>query len=157
MQNLEQNINTINQRLKQKGYRHSKLRDSILVFLSADSNPATAADVLNYLNDKCSPLPNKTTIYRELETLKKEKIIFEIDLLDGKKRYEINKHNSNSGHSHVVCTECGSVDCIDLNDELSESLDHSIDPIKESVLAKKGYQITNKVLQFYGLCQTCAS
>ncbi|MDX1919906.1 MAG: Fur family transcriptional regulator [Candidatus Caenarcaniphilales bacterium] len=157
MQDLNKNLNSINQVLKQKGYRHSKLRDCILSFLFNVTTPATAADILAHLTGYLDSTPNKTTIYRELDTLKKENLIFEIDLLDGKKRYELNKHNSDSEHSHVVCTECGSVECLDLNDELSDGLVQSIDPIKETVFAQKGYKVTNQVLQFYGVCETCFS
>ena len=49
-------------------------------------------------------------------------------------------------HHHLVCTECGKTECIDIC-PMNEQY--------EQEAARKGFTITGHVFEFYGLCHDC--
>ena len=101
MDNLK---NTLIQ-LKGKGYRFSAVRNLILTSLDDNKRPLSVSDFQQSLKlEKISA--NKTTIYRELDSLKKEGIILELQLKGNKRWYEL---SSRDHHHHIICVDCDKV------------------------------------------------
>ena len=137
-------ISEINKTLLEKGYRSSPIRDAILKVLTTFSKPLSAGDIIELL-EKNNLFPNKTTVYRETDKLLDESIIKEIDLLDGKKRYELNK---NDHHHHVICRACGKVECVDMENDL--------DFMEKQIEKSTKFKIESHTLEFFGICEKCA-
>jgi Fe2+ or Zn2+ uptake regulation protein len=137
-------ISALQDQLKGKGYRKSSFRENILTYLLKSSSPLSAKEILDSL-EADNLFPNKTTVYREIEKLLKERLILEIDLLDGKKRYEI--YRTNDHHHHAVCTSCGKVECIDMANDL--------DAIENQITSKTKFRVESHVLEFFGTCAQC--
>jgi Fe2+ or Zn2+ uptake regulation protein len=136
-------IAKVNDSLKIQGYRHSALRDKILEILDLSDEPATVLDIISGLaKDKIHP--NKTTVYRELETLSKHNIIYEVNLGEGKKRYEL---ASDQPHPHLICKKCGSIKCTKLNLTIESWL--------TSFCTQNNFKLEDHVLEFFGICQIC--
>ena len=137
---LIQKINTF---LKSKGYRQSLLRDKIISILDLSDEPITVIDLLERLKEE-KQKPNKTTVYRELYTLLEHNYVAEVDLGEGKKRYELATENS---HPHLICESCGSIKCSKLNITIESWL--------SSFTAQNNFSMNRHILQFYGLCDKC--
>jgi len=133
----------VNKTLKEIGRRHSVLRDKILEILDLSDEPLTVTGLLERLS-KSQFNPNKTTVYRELETLVKHNILFEVDFGEGKKRYELAGENR---HPHLICNACGSIKCRRLNSTIESWL--------TSFCAQNNFKMSDHTLEFYGVCDKC--
>jgi Fe2+ or Zn2+ uptake regulation protein len=129
--------------LQNRGYRDSRLKRRIIELIFLSQKPISVPDIIQKLDIEKVPY-NKSSLYREIDKLLSEEIIIEIDLLDGKKRYELNNHIH---HHHALCTKCGSVICVDIPNNLEE--------VEAKLLQKKGFKVTGHVLEFFGMCEKC--
>ena len=137
-------INTLSQ-LKNKGYRFSSVRNVILESLSKNKKPLSVFDFQRLLKVKKLNV-NKTTVYRELKSLKKESIILELQLKGSKRWYELAEREH---HHHIICVKCDKVE--DFAGCDSKNL---ID--KALKQAPDFAEITNHTVDFFGLCKSCA-
>ena len=117
----------------------------VLETINQSSGPITAPKILEKLKQK-NIFPNKTTIYRQIDTLLKKNLINEVNLSPHISYYEPSnlKH-----HHHLVCKNCGQV-----NEILCTELES---PVKkfEQKMEKHGFLVKEHNLEFYGLCQHC--
>ncbi|HVZ12519.1 MAG TPA: Fur family transcriptional regulator [Patescibacteria group bacterium] len=130
--------------LKNKGFRVTKIRDSILSILNSTQKPLSVSEIITNLYKK-DLSANKTTIYRELDFLKCQNIVIEIEFGDGKKRYELKTKNH---HHHIVCLSCGRVE--DLDD-----FDFIFKTQEEKIQTNTKFTIEKHNIEFFGLCNTC--
>jgi Fe2+ or Zn2+ uptake regulation protein len=129
--------------IKLKGYRLTRAREGIIrVFLKSKS-PLSAVD-LNLKLDKADIRVNKTTIYREIDFLKTQKIIRELQFGDGKRRFELWPDNH---HHHLVCLRCDTIKCIELKGCLEAE--------EKKILKENNFKTINHSLEFQGLCAKC--
>ena len=131
--------------LKNKGYRFSAVRNLILTSLDDNKRPLSVFDLQKMLKLKKLKV-NKTTVYRELNSLKKEGIILEIQLKGNKRWYELAERDH---HHHIICVKCDKVEDFDGCD--SKNL------INKALKQAPGFaEITNHTVDFFGLCKSCA-
>jgi Fur family transcriptional regulator, ferric uptake regulator len=129
-------------KLKSSGHRITKVRSLIVELFINGDQPLSVQDILDTL-EKLNLRVNKTTIYRELEFLGREKIVKEIDFLEGKKRYELNSKH----HHHIICINCKKVEDVDLKMDLHEE--------EERIGKLKNFKVLSHSLEFFGLCTNC--
>ena len=127
---------------KIKILRHSDVRDFILELISKDSKPLSVFEIINRMKKNISA--NKTTIYREINLLKKEGIILEIQLNEKNKRYEL---SSKKHHHHIVCTNCNKIEDV--------VLDKDLETQEKKIEKNKKFKIINHSLEFFGFCEKC--
>jgi len=127
--------------LRAKGFRITKLRQTLLELLFLSNSPLSVPEILANLKKK-RLVVNKTSIYRELEFLLAEDLLGEVDFLDGSKRYERHSHH----HHHLVCSQCKHVTCIDACVDLSPFYSRA---------SKLGFIVDKHVLEFFGRCSRC--
>jgi Fe2+ or Zn2+ uptake regulation protein len=136
--------NTLSQ-LKIKGCRFSAVRNFILNLLNKSKKPLSVFDLQKQFKKK-KLSANKTTLYRELNSLKKEGIILEVQLKNNKRWYEpAQRHH----HHHIVCLKCDKVEDFvgcDSKKLINEALKQAPDFA----------EITNHNFDFFGLCKSCA-
>ncbi len=130
--------------LRTQGHKITKNRTAILEFLSNQSEPIAADEVLKHIQEEHQSI-NKTTVYRELFFLLEHNFIHEVELGDGKKRYEIALNRPH--HHHIVCINCKKITDIPLEKEL-ESIELDIEKTT-------GYELSSHMLEFFGLCKSC--
>ncbi len=87
---------------------------------------------------------NKTTVYREIDFLKKQEIIRELQFGDGKKRFEKWPDNH---HHHLVCISCDSIECIEMEGCLEAE--------EKKILKENNFITINHSLEFQGICAKC--
>ena len=131
--------------IKSKGKKLTKVRRSIVKTLMEGHAILTADDVKNKLLDKGIKV-NKTTIYRELSFLLSQRIIKEVLIKPGIVHYESALHPH---HHHITCNNCGRIEEIDTSE-----LDDSMKKL-ESYISRKGYNVADHQLEFYGICAGC--
>ena len=131
-------------KLNQQGYRSSASRNLILSLLTKSCKPLAVLD-FQKLFQKNKLNVNRTTLYRELDILKKEGLISEIQLKDSKKWYEL---ANQAHHHHVICTKCDKIDNVVVCDvKLADKI------LK---LSPDFASIKSHTFVFFGLCKACA-
>jgi Fur family ferric uptake transcriptional regulator len=128
--------------LKSKGHKNTKTREAIIEILVKSQTPLSVPEILEKLVI-VSLKPNKTTLYREVDFLKKQDLVKEVEFGDGKKRYEI----SSEHHHHIICVNCHSIKDIPMEKELNEK--------EMKIIKKLGYKPIGHSLEFFGLCSKC--
>jgi Fur family ferric uptake transcriptional regulator len=111
----------------------------------AAKQPISAPELLERIARKHHSV-NKTTIYRELAFLVENKILSEIDILDGMKRYEL--LNPDHHHHHLVCTSCRDIQCVEVPH-------HDLHALEKRLQASHSFTVQSHVLEFFGLCRKC--
>jgi len=135
------------------GYRLTVGREAILDILSKCKGHLSAEDIYMKVYSRY-PRIGLTTVYRTLDVLSDIGLVYKFDFGDGRARYELTKGPKGiNHHHHLVCTSCNRVvDYTDFVDEEVELLKET-----EKGLSKKyDFRITNHLIQFYGLCGSCA-
>jgi len=129
--------------LRAAGHRITKVRRAVLHIFETVSEPPSADELISALRRR-KLVVNKTTVYRELDFLLAQRLIREIDLLEGKKRYEL---IDGSHHHHLVCLECRTIRCIEM--------DNDLDAVERDLLKRVGFQVKSHSLEFFGVCADC--
>lgn len=131
--------------LKERGHRMTKARSVLLHLLFSATRPLSVPELREQLG-ALGLSPNKTTIYRELDFLKKQNLIRELSIQRGIKCYEVQSEH----HHHVICRQCGRVE------EVSSGELESLMPAVEKKLTEQTrFRRIDHSLEFYGVCFTC--
>lgn len=130
------------QSLKKSGHKITKVRTALLQILTKTPTPLSIADILLKLK-QIKLVPNKTTVYREIEFLNNLGLIIGVDFGEGKKRYE----SSGKHHHHIICVNCKLIKDIFLETDLN---------LFNAKIAKvAGFKPVGHSLEFFGLCRNC--
>jgi Fe2+ or Zn2+ uptake regulation protein len=97
--------------LRQKGYALTTTRMALIEVL-ADVNGHICAEHLQAMVRQRHPdlKMNKTTVYRNLDTLIDLKLLAEMKDSEGRAQYELSMH---SNQAHLKCVNCGAVQHMD--------------------------------------------
>jgi Fur family peroxide stress response transcriptional regulator len=96
-------MNNFIQLLKAKELKATPQRISVLKELDKKTHP-TIDDLYEALR-KENPSMSLATVYKNLATLKEKGVVIEVNVADGKMRYDI----YSTPHIHLVCAHCGSI------------------------------------------------
>ena len=129
-----------------KSVRITPLRQALLDLLTQQHCPLTIADLLSGLEVQ-GFTPNKTTLYRQLESMKERGEVKELQVFPKMRHFEI--HDPTHHHHHFACTACKKL--IAVACDTLESAIHAV----EKRLEKKGCSVTEHRMKFYGLCEAC--
>jgi len=77
------------------------------------------------------------TVYKNVTSLVEKELLKELALNSVKSKYEINKEP----HSHLICKECGSVEDVNLSNELNLNIEN--------------FKVEDIELNLYGICKKC--
>jgi Fur family ferric uptake transcriptional regulator len=124
--------------------RVTPIRTALLEILSKTKKPLTTQEILTALLKK-KISANKTTVYRQLESLKENHLVTEVYFNDRNTRYELEDEKTH--HHHLVCLKCKKVEDV----TLPEDLHHQ----EKLVLKKNKCKVLQNFLEFFGLCKNC--
>lgn len=130
--------------LQGQGHRITNVRKTVVELLEKSRSPISADEIREAFKKRNVDV-HKTTVYRELDFLRGQRIVQEVEFGDKKKRYEI----SGQHHHHLICVECKRVKDVDLQQDL--------DAVEKKIAKEKGFQITGHSLEFFGVCAKCGS
>lgn len=131
--------------LTAKGLKQTKLRALLLRTLLNSASPLSAKEILA-IAAKNKIKANKTSVYRQLLTLKNERVVREVQLGENQKRYEIFPENH---HHHIVCLDCGQIEDVETEGDLAV--------LERKIGREKKFQVQNHSLEFFGICAGCRS
>jgi len=98
--------------IRKVGIRATPARISALLELRPATSPLTHAD----LSDRLVPLGfDKATVFRNLNDLTEAGLVSRTELGDHVWRFEAidPDHPDKSSHPHFVCTQCGTIQCLE--------------------------------------------
>ncbi len=125
--------------------RSTPIRTALLAILGRNKKPLTPQEILFFLDKKGFKV-NKTTVYRQLETLMTSQILNEVNLADRVKRYELaDKHGH---HHHLVCVKCGGIEDVVLSNDLKRQ--------EKMIWQKNKFKVSQHSLEFFGTCHKCS-
>jgi Fur family peroxide stress response transcriptional regulator len=134
-------------KVKKNGYNLTPQRYEIIRTIAESKDHPSIADV--YLKVKSIyPMVSLNTIYKNISMLLEIHEIKEIKSFQNVVRYD----GDISSHAHIICKKCK--DIIDLpapDNSYNASLETYIAP--ETI---KEYNITDKSIEYYGICKKCA-
>jgi Fur family peroxide stress response transcriptional regulator len=98
--------------LKAKELKATPQRLSVLKELARKEHP-TIEHLYEALRVE-NPSMSLATVYKNLSTLKEKGVVIEVNVADGKMRYDIYNHP----HIHLVCEACGMIQDVDFDESL---------------------------------------
>lgn len=98
--------------------RKTNLTEDILRILQDADTPLTVSHIRDLLESE-GKSPNKTTVYRQLENMESQGVIYALMLQPNLLHYEL----SGDHHHHFVCDSCDMVECVH-DDKLESAIHH---------------------------------
>lgn len=130
------------QLLKSCNLKATPQRISVLKVLDENNHP-TIDELFERIREE-HPAVSLATVYKNLNTLKDEGIVVEVNTPNGKMRYDI----FNIPHIHLVCSNCGKIDDM--------PCDLAFDDYKKDIEDKTGKNIKRvDVLAVVEGCEFC--
>lgn len=136
---------SVRRTLSSRDVRYTSGRREVIETLRAASGPRSAAELLDETTDV--PL---SSLYRSLTVLDEAGVLRRQHDADGLARYELAEWLTGH-HHHAVCTECGSVEDIELGDTEEASLESMLEGLSRST----GWKLTGHSLEVEGVCRSC--
>lgn len=130
--------------LKNNGERITPIRTALIEILGKSKSPQTPQELLAELCKKGFKA-NKTTVYRQLETLRQFSIVEEVNFADRSKRYELVSENGH--HHHLVCLKCQRVEDVEFPTDLEAQ--------EKIIWKKQKFKVLQHSLEFFGICRRC--
>lgn len=124
------------------GFRRTKIREAIIRIFAANHAPLSVPELIE--RHATHFKANKTTFYREVDFLTRQKILSTISLGDGTTRYEL---TDRTHHHHLVCEACGRIADV----ELTENFGSETRRIKKD----HAFTVRRHTLEFFGHCANC--
>jgi Fe2+ or Zn2+ uptake regulation protein len=137
---------TVAQRLREDGLRYTGSRRTVVDVLARTDRPLTIPEILAR-----APSLAQSSAYRNLTELISAGVVHRIIAGDEFSHFEL-AEDLTSHHHHLVCTRCGRVDDMTLDDPLERRLDAAL----ASVAAEHGFTPELHRLDVIGVCSRCA-
>jgi Fe2+ or Zn2+ uptake regulation protein len=134
---------TIFTKLRSAGHRLTPARRCLITALMTNLVPLSVAELNALLKQEQIDI-NITTIYRELEFLKQQGIIHELQFGEDLKRFEF---GLGTHHHHIRCLNCQTITEITIPHTLTKEI--------ANIEQQTNYKVIDHSLEFVGLCANC--
>lgn len=128
--------------LKSAGLRMTSQRALILNIIKQASGHLDADAVYRIARER-QPSLSLSTVYRNLQALKKLGLVQELHFGESHHHYEA---KSSTDHHHLLCLDCGKV--LEFACGLSQQM-------KQDISRKKGFEVTGVEVHMVGYCASC--
>jgi Fur family ferric uptake transcriptional regulator len=137
-------------RFRDGGFRVTGPRLLVVEVLAAARRHLSAKEIYNRVVER-DPSVGAATIYRTLDMLVSMGLVTRSDFDEGFYRYELDRGEEETGHVHLVCTNCGRTINVDSTGELSKYLDG----LSGVFLGEQEFEVDGRRMNFFGLCSLC--
>lgn len=127
--------------LREQNLKATPARLAILKLFEQTDKPLDVAGIIANLKKK-NIIADQATIFRVINAFTEKGLVKQLNLLEGKFRYEL---GSRPHHHHLVCNQCGVVEDIVINEA----------NLIKKIQTKSKFLIERHHLEFFGLCHTC--
>jgi Fur family transcriptional regulator, ferric uptake regulator len=128
-------------KIRECGGRITAVKKALLECFSEKSCILSLRDISEFLEKK-NLKPNRSTLYREINLLRKLNII-EKKEISGKSFYE----KKGKHHHHIVCVKCKKIEPV--------LMDNVLEKIEKEISKERNFIILNHNLEFLGKCKKC--
>jgi Fur family ferric uptake transcriptional regulator len=128
--------------LQYDSFKATPARVAVMQFLESTEQPVDVQMIINYLK-KRNVDADPATIFRMMHDFLQKGITRQIQLLEGKARYEL---SNKKHHHHLICTSCGKIEEVE-GDFLKQ--------MEEEIYKDKKFRVIDHSLEFFGLCADC--
>jgi Fe2+ or Zn2+ uptake regulation protein len=136
---------TVVDRLAAREQRYTRGRRTIVEALSAAPAPVTLPELL-----VAAPSLALSSTYRNLSILEEAGVVRRLVHGGEHAHYEL-AEDLTSHHHHLICTECGSVRDVTLDNRLERSLDSAFERVADGA----GFRADRHAIDIYGACADC--
>ncbi len=130
--------------LRSHRYKLTGARKEIIRILNESNRPLSVQEVHQQLNDTTADL---ASVYRTMNLLCELGVITKLDFQEKLYRYELSDAFV-PHHHHLICKRCGSIENI-----FEPCLPKGFE---EKIRKHSGFEVESHVLEFYGVCESCA-
>lgn len=143
---MQEIMEQLKDQLKAKGYKLTPQRRAILDTVIENQGKHLSTEEIYDIVKKGCPEIGLATVYRTLQLLSELDVLSKLSLDDGCVRYELNNHEEDHQHHHLICTSCGDVIevVVDLLDALESEIEQNYD-----------FKINDHKVKFFGICKKC--
>ena len=127
--------------LKSKSLKVTPQRLAIFHVLSNTKSHPSAETIYNSLQET-HPTMSLATVYKTLDSFKKNDLVQEINVGEDSFRYDITV----GSHPHIICVECH---------EVSDMKSDYLKDVRVHISEETDFQLLNEQLYFYGVCPKC--
>jgi Fur family ferric uptake transcriptional regulator len=139
-------MENLKDKLKEKGYKLTPQRRATLdTIIKNQGKHLSTEEIYDMVKENC-PEIGLATVYRTLQLLDELDVISKINFDDGCSRYELNTHEDDHQHHHLICLKCG--DVIEVEVDLMETLEDEIEN-------NYNFKISDHKVKFFGYCSKC--
>ena len=124
------------------GQRYTQTRKNIFKAIEHFDKPVSAQEIHDLLKKQKEEV-DLTSVYRNLELMKKSDMVNVVLFGEDKKRYELKDKKEH--HHHFVCEKCGYIRDLEMKEE----------NLMKIMKNNKGLLIKYHNLEFFGLCPDC--
>ncbi|QUH26680.1 Fur family transcriptional regulator [Serpentinicella alkaliphila] len=143
---MENQLEKVKDKLKEKGFKLTPQRRATLeVIINNQGKHLSTEEIYDLVKVDC-PEIGLATVYRTLQLLDEISVISKMSLDDGCSRYELNNHEDDHQHHHLICQKCG--DIIEVEIDLLEHLEEEIEKVYN-------FKINDHKVKFFGECSKC--
>jgi len=143
---MQEIMDRLKEQLKSKGYKLTPQRRAILDTVIDNQGKHLSTEEIYDIVKKCCPEIGLATVYRTLQLLSELDVLSKLNLDDGCVRYELNTHEDDHQHHHLICTNCG--DVIEVVVDLLDALESEIE-------VNYQFKINDHKVKFFGICKKC--
>lgn len=143
---MKMTYDELKERLKNKGYKLTPQRKAILdIIMDNQGKHLSTEEIYDMVKGSCPDI-GLATVYRTLILLSDLEVVSKLSLDDNCVRYELNTHEDDHQHHHLICSSCGLV--VEVSGDSLDELEHQIEKDYD-------FKINDHKLKFYGLCSNC--
>ena len=129
-------------KVRRRGGRLTPQRVAILRILAASEDHPSVEQIYDRIKD-AFPTTGMATIYKTVTLLKEMNEVLELGFADGSNHYDGNRPYP---HPHLICTQCGEIQDLDVPD---------LDEVVARVSQQIDYEVHSHRLDLYGVCPKC--
>ncbi len=126
--------------LKAKGLRVTGSRAALVAALMRAHEPVSLEAAHKLAG---SAGGDQATVYRNLQALTGAGMLRLVKGVGRREMFELTVHGHRHGHAHMACTQCGRVECIE------------IDGMPQQPPKLKGWNVSDLTVTVWGLCPAC--
>lgn len=136
----------VERHLRDHDVRYTQGRRTVVHALADADGPRSAAE----LNDELGPAVPLSSLYRTLAVLEESGVVAPHFASKGLTRYELAEWLTGH-HHHLVCTECGTVEDV----EVPPEVERQVRAIVDQIAGLASFAPTNHALEIDGRCTRC--
>lgn len=130
MSKIKNNLEELKQLLRGHGLRATPARIAVLGYLAQANRPLTHLEVTEGLEEKGL---EKSTLFRALSDMAEVNLLRKLELGDHVWRFELVHSTDPTAHPHMLCVDCGSVQCLD-DGQVELKTSRSLGPIEDILI-----------------------